>query len=294
MNRGNLDTLLFQFARQSRCTDLGIRKNQHLLQVAAADQMGDHVALGFFFGFIDNLRDLIRSGVAACDFDQDRIILETGCQFFDLWRKRRREHQVLALLGQQINDALQIRQKAHVEHAVGFVHDQYLGLRQVQRFLLYVIKQAAWGSDDDFDAVTQGCRLRRHIDTAKHDRCAQWRVARVGLHVLCDLIGQLAGRRQDQCAHRMPGRRCATVGMCQQQLNDGQRKTGGLASAGLGSTHHVATLQHDRNSLRLNRRWMDIALIGKGLQDGWRQAEFVKTGKRCSWSVDLCGGGRVF
>ena len=81
--------------------------------------------------------------------------------------------------------------------------------------------------------------------------------------------------------------------MGKQQLNDRQRKTGRLASTGLRSTHHVATLQYDRDSLRLNRRRMNIALIGKSLQYSWRQAEFVKTGKRCDRSVDLGGGGRV-
>ena len=86
------------------------------------------IALGFFFYFVDELSDPLGSSITARHFDQQRIFQETAGQLFDLWRKSRREHQVLTLLGQEIDDALQIRQEAHIEHTIGFVHHKNLGL----------------------------------------------------------------------------------------------------------------------------------------------------------------------
>src|SRR5204863_8457216 len=47
--------------------------------------------------------------------------------------------------------------------------------------------------------------------------------------------------------------------------------------AGLRGAHHVPALQHDRDCLGLDRRRVDIALIGQGAQDFRRQAEILKT-----------------
>src|SRR6266852_778823 len=76
--------------------------------------------------------------------------------------------------------------------------------------------------------------------------------------------------------------------MGQQQLNDGQGKTGGFTGAGLRGAHDVTTLQHDRNRLGLNRRWVDVALISERTQNVGREPEIFKTD---GWRNTLDGFG---
>jgi hypothetical protein len=76
-----------------------------------------------------------------------------------------------------------------------------------------------------------------------------------------NLLGQFAGGHQDQRAHRVGGDFRPFHG---QQLQERQRETGGLAGAGLGGGHQVATGQHRRNGLRLNRR---RGLVAKRLKE---------------------------
>jgi hypothetical protein len=52
--------------------------------------------------------------------------------------------------------------------------------------------------------------------------------------------------------------------MPQQALQQRQRKSGGLAGAGLGCAHHVLPGQHHGNGLRLNRRHGLVAHLGYG------------------------------
>lgn len=67
--------------------------------------------------------------------------------------------------------------------------------------------------------------------------------------------------------------------MCEQQLNDGQREAGGLASTRLRSTHDITPLQNDRNRFGLYRCRMGVALVGKCLQHRRCKAEIFKSGK---------------
>ena len=253
--------------------------------------MHHRVALGRLVDLVHHLGHRVGGGVAARHLDRDRLVQETGRQLLDVAGKSGRKHQVLALFRQQVDDALQIGQKAHVQHAVGLVHHQDLRLRQVQRLLLHVVEQAARGGDQDFHPGAQGGGLRRHVHAAEHHGRAQRRMARVGLDVVGHLVGQLAGRRQDQRPHRVPRRRSAVAGMRQQQLDDRQRKAGGLAGAGLRRAHHVAPLQHHRNRLGLDWRRVLVTLLCKRAQDIGGQAKILKTdhgsagGSRCGLIV---------
>ncbi len=197
-------------------------------------------------------------------------------QLLDLRRERGREQQRLAMRRQQVDDALQVGQEAHVEHAVGFVQHQHAHLRQVHAALLHVIEQAARRGNEDLHAAAQLLGLRVHVDTAEHDRAAQRRVLRVLGDVVVDLVGQLARGREDQRPHRVARRRGAGVGFRQQVLDDRQREAGGLAGAGLRRAHHVAAADHHGNRSGLDRCGPGITALGQGPQDIRVQAESVE------------------
>jgi hypothetical protein len=70
-------------------------------------------------------------------------------------------------LGQQADDAADVVDEAHVEHAVGFVQHQDLDVAQVDGLLLHVVEQPARRRDDDVHAAAQVLDLRVDVDAAE-------------------------------------------------------------------------------------------------------------------------------
>ncbi len=88
----------------------------------------------------------------------------------DVLRHGGGEEQRLTPWRQQFADLLDVRNKAHVEHAVGFVEHQELDLAELQRITLDKVEQAAGGRDQDFHALHQGANLTAHRDAADRQR----------------------------------------------------------------------------------------------------------------------------
>ena len=131
------------------------------------------------------------------------------------------KEQGLALFGQHLHDGADVVDKAHVEHAVGFVEHHDFHFIQSDIFLLHVIQQAAHGGHHDFAAGAQVGSLFVHIYAAKQHGVAQRQVFDVGGGVLVDLVGQLAGGGEHQHAHRVHGGRGAGGGVAAQALQAG-------------------------------------------------------------------------
>ena len=109
------------------------------------------------------------------------------------------------MLRQLRKHALHVGQKAHVQHAIGFIEDQHFDLRQIDRLLADVIEQATGRGDDDVDAALERIELRPDRDPAEDDGAFGVRVLAVVAHAFLDLRGEFARRREDQYA------RCAVL-----------------------------------------------------------------------------------
>ena len=102
--------------------------------------MLDHAALVIV---LCGVKTLLHSGggfVRPGHLDGDRVLQIAAGQALDLRRERGREQQSRALLGQIAQDALQVRQKANVQHAVGFVQHHILDLVEHRIFGLDVVE----------------------------------------------------------------------------------------------------------------------------------------------------------
>jgi hypothetical protein len=141
----------------------------------------------------------------------DRVLQVALGQALDLGREGGREQQRLPLLGQVGQDALQVGQKADVQHAVGLVEHHVLDLVEHRVLGLDVVEQAARRGDQHLDTRLELQRLRLHVDAAEHHRRAQLRELGVVLDVGCDLVGQFPRGGQHQRPHRMPRGRHAGV-----------------------------------------------------------------------------------
>ena len=140
MNRLSLHSVTFEQPRQPSCTDLGIGKHNHLVKPLGLDQMHHSGSLVLFGHRIGNLSHRVSRRVAFGHFDFDGRFLIGARQFSDFGTEGRRKQQGLALVGQCPDDAVQVRQKPHVQHAVSFVKHQNADLREVDRVLREVVK----------------------------------------------------------------------------------------------------------------------------------------------------------
>ena len=64
-----------------------------------------------------------RRAGAAADLDRFRVVQELAGDLLDVGRQRRREEHRLPNFRQRAHDAADLREEAHVEHAIGLVED---------------------------------------------------------------------------------------------------------------------------------------------------------------------------
>ena len=230
----------------------------------AAQELGQPVGLLAGRDVLDGVADGAGGGVAAADLDQRRVGHDGAREAEDLVRHRGREEQRLALGRQRVDDAPDVGPEAHVEHAVGFVEDQRLEAVELGA-RPHVVHQPARRGDDERDARGQGPRLRLHRGAAVDGHAADAGVIAEALHVVVDLDGQLAGRRQHQ--HPRAGRlgwRAGGVGggrRGQQPIDQRQHEGGRLAGAGFGAGDDVAAGADQRQHRRLDRRGVGEAAV---------------------------------
>ena len=115
---------------------------------------------------------VVGRGRGLGDFDADGAWQELVGEALDLRRHGRREEQRLAGEGHQLDDALDVGDEAHVEHAVGFVDHQDLDAGEHQLAALEVIEQAAGRGDQHIDAAVELSVLVVERDAADQQRHA--------------------------------------------------------------------------------------------------------------------------
>jgi hypothetical protein len=174
------------------------------------------------------------------------------------------------------NDLAHLRDKTHVEHAVGFVQHHHLDHVQVHVAALVEVQQTARGGDQDV-AVPRFQVLELFVEVhAAHERhdVEAGVLGQVG-GVLGDLYHQLPGRGDDQ------GSRFTHVALfgrrgLQQLGDDRDQERSGLAGTGLGAADGVFAGQGEAQYLCLDRRAVREAQVLDGVHQFRGQLEVVK------------------
>ncbi len=162
----------------------------------------------------------------------------------DRARHGRREQHRLAPDRQHVDDLLDVRQEAQVEHLVGLVEDQAPDVLQVQLLLPGEVEQPARGADDHVDTLLQGVDLGL-VGPAAVDR-EDAHVAHLarGQQVVGDLRAQLAGGDDDERLRGVGevlglGASGLDVGGDGDALEEREAEAQRLAGAGLGLADDV-------------------------------------------------------
>ena len=218
--------------------------------------------------------------------DVGRLGHEGARQRDDRVGHRRREQHGLPLVGDLLEDPLDIGQESQVEHFVGLVEDQHAESTELQVTLLCEVQQAARGADDDVDALLQRLDLRL-IWASAVDRGDGQLAGLVGLQILgrgdqvtVHLDAKLPGRNDDQSA-RNTGQRPLGVGADPVQQGNAERER--LAHAGAGLPDQVVAGQRKRKGQLLDREGVLDAVLGEGAHDLVADAELgeCRCGVRC-------------
>ena len=189
----------------------------------------------------------------------------------DLRRHGGREEHGLAREGQQLADALDVGDEAHVEHAVGLVDHQHVDAGEQQLAALEMVEQAARRGDDHIGAAVDlgGLSLEGH--TADEEGDGEVVLLAQRLEGLAHLVGQFARRFEDEGArHARPGAALF------EQRQHGQHEGRGLARAGLGEAQHVPALEGVGNGLRLDGRGRGVSGGGNRFEDFGAQSELCE------------------
>jgi hypothetical protein len=279
------DAVALQEMREAAAAELGADEYQHLgVFFFVSNQVCQQVSLEAAGNRVHDVADGFAHHVAAGDFNQLRVLQHLVGEFLDFVREGGGEEQALPIGGQQREDAADVRDKAHVQHAVGFVEDEELDLPEGDGLLLDVVEQAARRGDDDFDAATQFLDLRIHVHAAIDAGTTQREVLGVHLDRLEHLHGQLSRGCEDQCTNLVACRAGGCAGVAGEAVEQRKGETGCLAGACLGATHHVVAGQYDGNGLALDGRGFSVTGFSNGLQQFWDESEF---GKRHGCGHDL-------
>jgi len=165
-----------------------------------------------------------------------------------------------------------IRNEAEIEHAVGLIEHQHLGMAHVKDVLLEVVDETAGRANEHIDAFFELPALLVVINAAKHDCLPEAAVPAENFRVVVDLHRELACRRDYQGADRG---RIATArrGSRQQRLIHRNQERGGLARAGLCLAGNIPAGERQGQCLCLDWSAEGEARIADALHEGRRQGE---------------------
>ena len=127
--------------------------------------------------------------------------------------------------------------EAHVQHTIRLIQHKGFDMVKVHKALIHQVPQASGTGDDHIRTAPKGVDLSLLVHAAENHRRIDRQSLAVEHEVVIDLLGKLAGRRENQCADG--SRLTEPHGIFSKALNHGKRKRGGLAGAGLRAAEHV-------------------------------------------------------
>ena len=272
MQRRSIEAVPDQRFEQDVDIALAVAEDQRVLDVFGSDQPAQRLALVARVEHGERLDDGGGGRSRRGYRDFDRIAEKRVGELADFRRHRRREEQGLPRFRQQADDALDIGNKAHVEHPVGLVDDENMRVGQQDLAAPMQIEQPSRRGDQHIDAAVELAFLVDKTFAADQQRHGQAMMLAVKLESCGDLGRQLAGRLDDQRArHPRPG------APGRQLVDHRQHKARRFAGPGLGAAEHVPPALNVGDRLFLDRGGSCIAGVGNRLKNFRRQIKFGKT-----------------
>ncbi len=240
VNPLGLHALMRQIIRELVGAVLGPREHQRLPEDVAAEQLEQQRRLEILRYGVGRLCDADGGRRLPLQADRHRLFQHLRRQRRNGRGHRRAEEQRLPLCGNVTEDPPDVRQEAHVEHAIGFVEHEVLEAIELRIGRARVVEQAARGRHDHVDSAPERVLLGTHPDAAVDRGAGEGGVDRKPVEVFENLRGKLARGRQ----HQDPRDAARPV---DQAMQDRQQERRGLAASSLRAREQVAALERRRD-----------------------------------------------
>lgn len=239
-----IKTGMRQFGCQAFGLVLGAGENQGRQHSFVAQKLHEKRC---FFGLLKGIEAMgngLHRAIRA-DLHPHWFLQNFLCQCTDTIRHGGREQEGLFLERQLPDNALQIRQKALVEHVICLVEHQAFHLFEADGAIMHDVEHAARAGNNNINPALDALDLGLFAHPAIDGQNAQMRALDDAAGKGGDLLGQFPGRRKYQGAW--------LFGFCLDKRVQKRQHVGRcLAGAGLGQTDNVPTCQNRRNGLCLN------------------------------------------
>jgi hypothetical protein len=199
-----IDVRLLKLTGKTVGAMLGSCEDNRAANAFFMNELNEHAALVGLFDEEHLLLDAICGHFLRTHVHRQRIVQHVGHNVVDRIGHGGAEQQVLPLVRHHANDALDVVNEAHVEHAVGLVEDEVLDIAEVDVALFFQVKQTAWRGHENVDPTAEGIDLRTLSNPAEDDFVAQTEGSTVDLEPVSDLCGQFPRGREDEGSNRTP------------------------------------------------------------------------------------------
>src|SRR6185369_3443601 len=185
------------------------------------------------------------------------------------------KHEILPLVisGEAAENKAEVGDKAHIEHPVCLVNDQYFNMAERIDLLFEIIYQTARRPDDDVGAFEQGIFLEHVIDTTVNRLDRKAALLAKQLRILVYLDDQFTCRSQDE---RSGLTRFTFPGLAEQPGEKRYEKGCGLPCSGLSLASHILPFERNREGHFLNRSALGKSGFSYSLAESFRKGEFGK------------------
>ena len=272
---GHLEAVGGDGARQALGRLLGAREDQDRRHLRMPQQVAQQRRLQVLRHRISRLGDAHGRRAAAADLNRLRVAQDLPGQLGNHRRHGGGEEQRLLAGGQAGDDALEIGQKAHVQHAIGLVQNEGVQMVKAGLVLSHVVEQPARRGDHDFDAGPQRFLLWPHRRAAHQNPDPQGRVISQPETHIVDLLGQLARRRDDEGLGR-------AVRKAQEIVQNRQQESGRFTGPRLGGRDEVPAGKDGRDGLGLDGSRLGVAHLGDSLHEQRVKTQGLER-HECSW-----------
>ena len=228
----------------------GVAEHDRRGRILEHDHVEEVAGLDACAGRVERVVDLGRRDLVAREGDALGVAHVPAGDPLDLSRDRGREQAGLALLGAGREDRPDVLEEAHREHLVALIEDHRVDLREVEGAATDVIEDPAGGAHDRVDSGLERVELRSHGRAAVDREHVDGGVDGEADQLVTHLLGQLAGRQQDeQLDARLLG-----LARLEPVRQPRQAERAGLAAAGLRLDEHIGARDHRREAPALHGR----------------------------------------
>ena len=209
-----------------------------------------------------------------------------------------REKHHVTVRGNARKQGFHVREEAKVKHLVGLVKDNVFHAVEVQHTLTEQIDQAAGGADDDIRASLECFNLGFKRDTTVDVNDARRQVRGGYPEVFGHLLGELAGRQNDECLRHIRVEKVLVALFIRGDdvFQYGDAESQSLTGTCLGLTNDVVAIQCDGKSQGLDREGVGDAAFFERINDGVTDPEISERFRFESFISRVCnvGGGLFF